>query len=166
MLVSMYSLRCTTLFTWKETENQWNTPILPPNTHKIPYVPLKYPYFTLKHEKGPRSHQLKFFNVFCLFCSNLRSTTTHTLSNRSQSFMSNRGVWKFGQFSTAPPNLSVKYKYHWCKTLTVKYNMKIHDGWQLWGGISEMRCPHVPPWRGLLQFTQKCWELAIGALFK
>ena len=39
-----------------------------------------------------------------IFCSNLRSTTTHILSSRSQSFMSNRGVWKFGQFSSAPPN--------------------------------------------------------------
>jgi hypothetical protein len=33
----------------------------------------------------------------------LRSTITHILSSISQSFMSNRGVWKFGQFSSAPP---------------------------------------------------------------
>jgi hypothetical protein len=40
-----------------------------------------------------------------IFCSNLRSTPTHILSNRSQSFRSNRGVWKFGQFSSAPPTV-------------------------------------------------------------
>jgi hypothetical protein len=43
-----------------------STPILPLNTPKISYVPLKYPYFILKCEKGPMSHQLKNFQCVLL----------------------------------------------------------------------------------------------------
>jgi hypothetical protein len=56
----------------------------------------------------------------------LRSTTTQILSNRSQSFMSNWGVWKFGQFSSASPNwphFFVRYEAcscRWCQKFEFK----------------------------------------------